>query len=306
MSKRIVDGEALWQSTKLQQVPERWRGEYANLLPLAYVNGTFEADPRKVWGQVYATNRPNIKPKHIETILDCFEEAKMIFRFTSPDGKKWGYFVGVDKPGRLPKASERFKYAKGEDVPPNELADFLGLPRPNSAAVVAAVVAPDSAPGIGTCSGNGTGIGSGNGSGTGTGDGSTGTAGGISTQSIDEVDTGTVQQQSQLRPVEGNTEVERLLSLYNSLSGNPGELQDFTKLTRDFKPDGIANVLFWAYKVSDHWGKKLGPTSGDFKRAFPAIVKQYLNYAKDREAKQRITSAREAWVNKQAGEPEER
>ena len=61
MPKRVIDGDALWGSGKLLQVqPLEYRAEYANLIPLALANGSFEADPRLVWKNVYAYNRPDV------------------------------------------------------------------------------------------------------------------------------------------------------------------------------------------------------------------------------------------------------
>jgi hypothetical protein len=298
MPKRVIDGEALWQSTKLQQVPLRWRGEYANLLPLAFVNGTFEADPRKIWGQVYAINRPNVKPKDVETMLNEFEKAKMIFRFTSPTGQRWGFFVGIDKPGRLPKQSDRHKYTTGADVPLEGLAYFLGLQGANRA-LLAPVGGADAALCIGTCNciGIGTGICTCNGTGSGDGTGPTATA---SHSLSEEGNTATeqVQLRQRLQPAQSTTESERLCSLYTSLSGHPGELKDFADLARG-NPDLAANVLFWAYKMSNHWGEKLGDTSADFRRAYVAIEGQYQKFARDRAGRQRITRARETYETKE-------
>jgi hypothetical protein len=105
MPKRIIDGEALWTSDKLLGVPTKYRSEYANLIPLALANGVFECDPDKVWSRVYAYNRPDIVPSHVVTMLDSYESAKMLFRWQEPDGKLWGYWIGIDKIGRLPTAA---------------------------------------------------------------------------------------------------------------------------------------------------------------------------------------------------------
>jgi hypothetical protein len=109
MPKRVVDGEAIWQSSKLSQVqPLKYRGELANLLPLMSVNGSFEADARLIWVQVYGFNRPDVKLKDVEALLKEFERVKILFRWTTEDGKVWGYFVGVEKTGRLPPPSKRY------------------------------------------------------------------------------------------------------------------------------------------------------------------------------------------------------
>jgi hypothetical protein len=124
MPKRIVDGEALWLSNKLQLVPEKYRAEYVNLIPLALANGSFECDARKIWARVYIYNRPNVDLQAVEEMLKCFELAKMLFRWQAADGSTWGYWVGIDKPGRLPSGTSCKNAAKGEPVPANLLQAF--------------------------------------------------------------------------------------------------------------------------------------------------------------------------------------
>jgi hypothetical protein len=131
MPKRVIDGEALWQSHKLSQVqPEKYRGELANLLPLMSVNGSFEADARLIWSQVYGFNRPKVTLKDVEAMLKEFERVKILFRWTAVDGKVWGYFVGVEKAGRLPSPSKRYNDAASADIPENLLAAFIGAKLP--------------------------------------------------------------------------------------------------------------------------------------------------------------------------------
>ena len=125
MAKRMVDGEGLWLSNKLNRVPEKYRAEYANLIPLALANGTFECDVRKVWSRVYSYNRPDVHVENVEEMLECFEHAKMLFRWKTEAGAEWGFWVGIDKPGRLPAKTHRNRYASGEHVPQQQLAAFL-------------------------------------------------------------------------------------------------------------------------------------------------------------------------------------
>jgi hypothetical protein len=126
MPKRVVDGESLWTSDKLSQVePESFRAEYANLLPLATGNGTFECEPKKVWRQVYSYNRPSVTLDHVVAILDAFERAKLLFRWQAANGKWWGFWVGIDKPGRLPPASRTNHEKRGPTVPFDKLTNFL-------------------------------------------------------------------------------------------------------------------------------------------------------------------------------------
>lgn len=133
MPKRVIDGEGLWLSNKLRQVPEQYRAEYANLIPLALANGTFECDPRKVWARVYIYNRPSVTLQVVEELLDSFERAKMLFRWQAEDGAIWGYWVGIDKPGRLPSGTDQKNGAKGAAVPRELLQSFMRIPSPGTA-----------------------------------------------------------------------------------------------------------------------------------------------------------------------------
>jgi hypothetical protein len=161
MPKRVLDGEGLWRSEKLAQVqPSRWRAEYANLLPLALANGVFEAHPRRIWALVYAFNRPTVEPEEVEQILVELERVKMLFRWTEAGtGKIWGFWVGIDRPGRLPGKSRRGKNeATGPEPPADQLRKFLE-------ADGSQVVPDGSEKLLGSGSGSGSGTGSGSGSG---------------------------------------------------------------------------------------------------------------------------------------------
>ncbi len=128
MPKRIVDGEGLWRSDKLAQVePVSFRAEYACLLPLALANGVFEANARRIWTMVYSYNRSDVSVEQVKNILDEFERVKLLFRWNEA-GKVWGYFVGIEKPGRLPPPS-RLKHGHEllGPLPPREsLQAFIG------------------------------------------------------------------------------------------------------------------------------------------------------------------------------------
>jgi hypothetical protein len=112
MPKRLIDGEALWRSNKLNQVqPLSFRAEYSNLIPLAEADGTFEADVRRVWANVYSYNRPDVTVDMVAEILDEFERVGMLVRKGDEKGKVWGIFVGMES--RLPAKSQRDKYKQG-------------------------------------------------------------------------------------------------------------------------------------------------------------------------------------------------
>lgn len=122
MPKRIVDS-AIYTSLTLLRVPVEHRAEFAWLLALATANGTLEADPRRVWSEAYAYARPDWSLEDVSVMLDAFNEAGMLFRWTEPDAKLWGYFVKIDKPGRLPGGARQAR--KHERCGPTPPADLL-------------------------------------------------------------------------------------------------------------------------------------------------------------------------------------
>jgi len=128
MPKRIVDGDAIWTSSRIRQIePPRFRAEYANLIPLALANGSFECDPVLVWTRVYAFNRPDITFEDAKAILDEFERVGLLFRWANGNRKEWGFWVKIDTPGRLPSPTQRERMVCGEDPPFNELSAFIKL-----------------------------------------------------------------------------------------------------------------------------------------------------------------------------------
>ena len=127
MHKRIVDGTGLWTSEKLREVqPPSYRAELANLIPLAGSTGTFECNPRLIWRTVYSLNRTDISEDDVAKILDAFEQAKILFRWTVTGGKTWGYRIGIHGKGRLPAPSQKKYDRGGEAVPLEKLEEFMG------------------------------------------------------------------------------------------------------------------------------------------------------------------------------------
>lgn len=123
MPKRIVDGEALWGSAKIARLAPWAKAEYANLLPLALANGVFECDPRQIWARVYSFNRPEMTPDQVSQVLAQFEKAGLIGRWKDENGKFWGFFIGIDKEGRLPPKSRiSRKHGACGPEPPQHLA----------------------------------------------------------------------------------------------------------------------------------------------------------------------------------------
>jgi hypothetical protein len=122
MPKRIIHGEGVWHSDKLAQVqPPDFRAEYTWLLPLALANGVFECNSRCVWATAYAFNRPEVTVETVEKILAEFGRVHLLFRWQEPDGKTWGYWTGIRKPGRLPSPSRLKKHHELGPEPPQEL-----------------------------------------------------------------------------------------------------------------------------------------------------------------------------------------
>lgn len=125
MPKRIVDGEALWSSDKVASLAPELQAEYSWLLPLAMANGVFECNPGLILSRCYS-RRPRMTLAKVESILNTFAKVKLLFRWQH-DGKAWGYWVGMDAPGRLPSPERRGKHEKvGPPVPMEELAAFVG------------------------------------------------------------------------------------------------------------------------------------------------------------------------------------
>src|SRR5258708_15473135 len=58
-------------------------------------------------------------------MLESFERAKMLFRWQAEDGAVWGYWIGIDKPGRLPSGTDQKNGAKGAAVPQDSLQSFI-------------------------------------------------------------------------------------------------------------------------------------------------------------------------------------
>lgn len=140
MPKRIVDGDALWRSQKLSQVqPPAYRAEFANLIPLALANGVFEADPELIWATVYAYNRPDIGRQEVVAILSEFERVGLLRRWLDVngipqalngfhvEGKVWGYWIGIEKPGRLPGQSRQ---GKNERIGPTPFLSMDSIKQP--------------------------------------------------------------------------------------------------------------------------------------------------------------------------------
>lgn len=133
MPKRILDGDALWASSKLERCPEWCIPEYAWLYPLADGNGSFEiTNLRVIHGKISAI-RPHFT---YDTLRDAFREFhRHGLMFIWQDGAKiYAHWTGSDRPGRLPKQSERNRYQLlAPEVPKSLLNAYLDEYRDNVA-----------------------------------------------------------------------------------------------------------------------------------------------------------------------------
>jgi hypothetical protein len=111
MAKLI--SERVWHSKKVRNIqPPEWSAEYTWLLPIAFVDGTFEADAQDIWSRAYACIRQGWDADKVAKLLDEFERVGLLQRTTDTDGKVWGFWVGSDN--FLPPPSHRERYKAGK------------------------------------------------------------------------------------------------------------------------------------------------------------------------------------------------
>jgi len=119
MPKRVVDGEAIATSFKIRRIQEEWRIHYPYLLTLALANGTFECDPEVIWAKRYAIFMPGMTKEHVAEMIRAFEAADLLRTWRDKEGRLCGWWVGINKPGRLPPKSrlKRHEEALGPELP---------------------------------------------------------------------------------------------------------------------------------------------------------------------------------------------
>jgi hypothetical protein len=117
--KRVVDGEAIATSFKIRRIQEEWRIHYPYLLTLALANGTFECDPEVIWAKRYAIFMPSMTKEHVAEMIRAFEAADLLRTWRDKEGRLCGWWVGINKPGRLPPKSrlKRHEEALGPELP---------------------------------------------------------------------------------------------------------------------------------------------------------------------------------------------
>jgi len=132
MPMRLIDFDALWTSGKLSKLQRAEdRRMYLWLFGMADGHhGVFECDALLIWQKSCAFMCPDQTPATIERLLDELERAKLLFRWTGTEprcrGKVLGFWVGIEKAGRLPPPSKKKKIpVKYEPPPQDALARFL-------------------------------------------------------------------------------------------------------------------------------------------------------------------------------------
>ncbi len=144
MPKRVLDGEALWGSTKLSECPEWAIPFYAWLYPLADANGSFElTNLRVIWCKVAAI-LPNFTLDTLTDVIRIFEQRGLLFTWPV-DGKRYGHWTGSEKPGRLPapaRRTKRYGPILAPAVPASELRDYLARVRSEKLRIAKATASP--------------------------------------------------------------------------------------------------------------------------------------------------------------------
>lgn len=132
MPKRVLDGDAMWASSKLSQCREQFIPEYAWLYPLADANGSFELTNLRVIHGKVAAIRPLFSLDDLRSTIAEFHRHGLLFIWKVGE-KVYGHWTGSELPGRLPPEAHRKRYPTGVPVPPKELlTKYLGQLRSNS------------------------------------------------------------------------------------------------------------------------------------------------------------------------------
>ncbi|KKL91100.1 hypothetical protein LCGC14_1898070 [marine sediment metagenome] len=109
MPSRTIYYEAMWTSQKLESCSIWARREYPWLYGLADVNGSFETtNPRSLWMQV-APIRPDLTYELLCKVLREYHAHGLLFTW-DVRGKAFAHWTGSDKPGRLPRLSQRKRF----------------------------------------------------------------------------------------------------------------------------------------------------------------------------------------------------
>lgn len=116
MPARVVD-DSIYLSGKIKNLKPEYRAEYSYLIPLAEANGVFEADPHRIWATAYSFHRDGTSPGWVQDLISDLKRVDLL-RTWEEKGKTWGWWVGIDKTGRLPSKEHLKRYKNLPPFPP--------------------------------------------------------------------------------------------------------------------------------------------------------------------------------------------
>jgi hypothetical protein len=118
MPSRVIDGDKMHQSDKIAALPGWAQPEYAWIYPLADANGVFElTNLRAVYARAYAI-RSRFSFAKFTKLIQLFNIIVGLLFIWEADGKRYGYWTGAERRGRLPSLSTRARYNPIGILPP--------------------------------------------------------------------------------------------------------------------------------------------------------------------------------------------
>lgn|ERR1700722_10047957 len=117
MPSRVIDGDKMHQSDKIAALPGWAQPEYPWNYPLADANGVLElTNLGAVYRRAYAI-RSRFSFSRFKKLIQLFENVGLLFTW-EVNGKRYGYWTGAERRGRLPAISVRARYNPIGILPP--------------------------------------------------------------------------------------------------------------------------------------------------------------------------------------------
>jgi hypothetical protein len=117
MPSRVIDGDRMHQSDKIAALPGWAQPEYPWNYALADANGVLElTNLMAVYRRAYAI-RHNFSFSKFRKLIELLEIFGLLFTWEA-DRKRYGYWTGAERRGRLPSLSTRARYNPIGIVPP--------------------------------------------------------------------------------------------------------------------------------------------------------------------------------------------
>ena len=126
MPARVID-DSIYLSDKIKALKPEHRAEYSYLLPLTEANGVLEVNPGRIWAAAYSYHRTGIDIGWVQDLLDDLKQQDLL-RTWEEAGKTWGWWVGIDKPGRLPSKEHLKRYKNLPPYPPLRIREDSFFP----------------------------------------------------------------------------------------------------------------------------------------------------------------------------------